>query len=186
MCLRCSPGLLRHGCGAVSCHTSSMAANPHLALTKNSSPTTLANGRRAAQSAFTNSGKTIVKRTGGGGKPPPYGVGTNQPVMWFSVRTGGGTHRSRPTNHAGSPSVFVGDDVHIVPAVSGIVCHCMEANPYRRTTPQDAVFDGAMCGPTPQGGLSWPVGPIHLLWTSSPTRCIRINKSPQQMHSRRG
>ena len=49
VCLRCSPGLFRHGCGAVSCHTSSMAANPHLALTKNSSPTTLANGRRAAQ-----------------------------------------------------------------------------------------------------------------------------------------
>ena len=49
MCLRCSPGLFRHSCGAVSCHTSSMAANPHLALTKNSSPTTLANGRRVAQ-----------------------------------------------------------------------------------------------------------------------------------------
>ena len=49
MCLRCSPGLFRHSCGAVSCHTSSMAANPHLALTKNSSPITLANGRRAAQ-----------------------------------------------------------------------------------------------------------------------------------------
>ena len=51
VCLRCSPGLFRHSCGAVSCHTSSMAANPHLALTKNSSPTTLANGRRAAQIA---------------------------------------------------------------------------------------------------------------------------------------
>ena len=49
MCLRCSPGLFRHSCGAVSCHTSSMAANPHLALTKNSSPTTLANERRASQ-----------------------------------------------------------------------------------------------------------------------------------------
>ena len=49
VCLRCSPGLFRHSCGAVSCHTSSMAANPQLALTKNSSPTTLANGRRAAQ-----------------------------------------------------------------------------------------------------------------------------------------
>ena len=49
MCLRCSPGLFRHSCGVVSCHTSSMAANPHLALTKNTSPTTLANERRAAQ-----------------------------------------------------------------------------------------------------------------------------------------
>ena len=49
VCLRCSPGLFRHGGGAASCHTSSMAAKPHLALTKNSSPTTLANGRRATQ-----------------------------------------------------------------------------------------------------------------------------------------
>ena len=49
VCLRCSPGLFRHSRGAVSCHTSSMAANPHLALTKNSSPITLANGRRVAQ-----------------------------------------------------------------------------------------------------------------------------------------
>ena len=51
VCLRCSPGLFRHGGGAASCHTSSMAAKPHLALTKNSSPTMLANGRRATQIA---------------------------------------------------------------------------------------------------------------------------------------
>ena len=49
VCLRCSPGLFRHGGGAASCHTSSMAAKPHLGLTQNSSPTTLANERRAAQ-----------------------------------------------------------------------------------------------------------------------------------------
>ena len=49
VCLRCSPGLFRHACGVASCHTSSMAAKPHLGLTKNSSPTTLANERRAAQ-----------------------------------------------------------------------------------------------------------------------------------------
>ena len=60
-------------------------------------------------------------RTGGGGKPPPYGsermgpssgfwcvpaAGAsprptrserNGPTRWFLVRTGGGTHRSRPT-----------------------------------------------------------------------------------------
>ena len=35
----------------------------------------------------------------------------------------------------------------------------------------DPLIDGAVCGPTPQGGLSWPVGPIHLLWTSAPTGC---------------
>ena len=51
VCLRCSPGLFRHGSGAAPCHTSSMAANPHLALTQNSSPTTLANRWRAAQIA---------------------------------------------------------------------------------------------------------------------------------------
>ena len=51
MCLRCSPGLFRHACGVTSCHTSSMPAKPHLGLTQNSSPTTLANGRRAAQIA---------------------------------------------------------------------------------------------------------------------------------------
>ena len=41
-------------------------------------------------------------------------------------------------------------------------------------TPQGAVFDSAVCGPTPQGGLSWPVGPIHLLWASAPTERVRI------------
>ena len=51
VCLRCSPGLFRHACGVTSCHTSSMPAKPHLGLTQNSSPTTLANGRRAAQIA---------------------------------------------------------------------------------------------------------------------------------------
>ena len=51
VCLRCSPGLFRQDCAAVSCHTYSMAANAHLVLTKNSSPTTLANGRRTAQIA---------------------------------------------------------------------------------------------------------------------------------------
>ncbi len=49
VCLRCSPGLLRHACGVASCHKSSMPAKPHLGLTQNSSPTTLANGRWAAQ-----------------------------------------------------------------------------------------------------------------------------------------
>ena len=51
MCLRVSPGLLRHSCGPASCHTSSMAAKLGLALTQNSSPTPLANRRRVAQIA---------------------------------------------------------------------------------------------------------------------------------------
>ena len=29
-------------------------------------------------------------------------------------------------------------------------------------------------GTTPQGGLAWPIGPIHLLWTSSPTNPARL------------
>ena len=48
VCLRVSPGLLRHSCGPASCHTSSMAAKLRLALTQNSSPTPLANRRRVA------------------------------------------------------------------------------------------------------------------------------------------
>ena len=64
MCLRCSPGLFRHGGGAASCHTSSMAAKPHLALTKNSSPTTLANGRQATQIAGSRGKAPVAPRTG--------------------------------------------------------------------------------------------------------------------------
>ena len=73
VCLRCSPGLFRHSCGAVSCHTSSMAANPHLALTKNSSPITLANGRRVAQNRGVqgqNSGRPSQRA-----KHPPAAAG---------------------------------------------------------------------------------------------------------------
>ena len=65
VCLRCSPGLFRHGGGAASCHTSSMAAKPHLALTKNSSPTTLANGRRATQIAGVQGAAPPVARRNG-------------------------------------------------------------------------------------------------------------------------
>ena len=50
-----------------------------------------------------------------GGKPPSYTVGTYQPVMWFSVHTPGGTHRSRPTNHMGSPLVSVGRHLRVPP-----------------------------------------------------------------------
>ena len=72
------------------------------------------------------------------------------------VHTGGRTHRSRPTNHMGSPLVFVGDDAHIVPAVASIVYRCIVAN----TIPHidSAKFDGAACGP---------------MWASAPTGCIR-------------
>ena len=73
MCLRWSPGLFRHGGGAASCHTSSMAAKPHLALTKNSSPTTLANGRRATQIA--ESRGSAPGRASQGAKYPPAAAG---------------------------------------------------------------------------------------------------------------
>ena len=102
-------------------------------------------------------------RTGGGGKPPPYAVGTDRPVRWFSACTGGGTRRSRPTNHMGSPFVFVGRHLCVPPCGGGVDDRHVPANPYRVIRK----FDGAACGTTPQGGLSWPVGPIRLLPTSS-------------------
>ena len=65
MCLRCSPGLFRHARGVASCHTSSMAAKPHLGLTQNSSPTTLANERRAAQNrGFQGTASPVARRSG--------------------------------------------------------------------------------------------------------------------------
>ena len=45
---------------------------------------------------------------------------------------------------------------------------------YRANVYRPYIFDGAVCGPTPQGGLSWPAGPIHLLWASPPTEHLRI------------
>ena len=91
MCLRCSPGLFRHSCGAVSCHTSSMAANPHLALTKNSSPTTLAklcgtiaNGWRAAQIA--ESRGSAPGRASQGAKHPPAAAGETPQSSQRAIR----------------------------------------------------------------------------------------------------
>ena len=93
-------------------------------------------------------------RTGGGGKPPPYAVGINRPVRWFSMRTSGGTHRSRPTSYVGSSYVFVGDDAHIVPAVWSNDARYTRANPYQAVRK----FDGAVCGP---------------MWASAPTGRVR-------------
>ena len=94
--------------------------------------------------------------TGGGGKPPPYAVGINRPVRWFSVRTNGGTHRSRPTSYVGSSYVFVGDDAHIVPAVWSNDARYTRANPYQAVRK----FDGAVCGP---------------MWASAPTGRVQFN-----------
>ena len=94
--------------------------------------------------------------SGGGGKPPPYAVGINRPVRWFSVRTNGGTHRSRPTSYVGSSYVFVGDDAHIVPAVWSNDARYTRANPYQAVRK----FDGAVCGP---------------MWASAPTGCVPFN-----------
>ena len=73
VCLRCSPGLLRHACGVASCHTSSMPAKPHLGLTQNSSPTTLANGRWAAQNRGVQGQRP--GRAAHGAKCPPAAAG---------------------------------------------------------------------------------------------------------------
>ena len=84
VCLRCSPGLFRHGGGAASCHTSSMAAKPHLALTKNSSPTTLANGRRTTQIAGSRGQRSRSRRARR--ETPAPRTGRNTPTA-PSVRT---------------------------------------------------------------------------------------------------
>ena len=76
MCLRCSPGLFRHACGVASCHTSSMAAKPHLGLTQNSSPTTLANERRAAQNRGVQGAAPPVARRSGRNTRPAHGRNT--------------------------------------------------------------------------------------------------------------
>ena len=80
VCLRCSPGLCHHSRGAVSCHTSSMAANPHLALTKNSSPTTLANGRRVAQNrGVQGAAPPVAPRTARNSRPPQRAKSPKRP-----------------------------------------------------------------------------------------------------------
>ena len=100
VCLRVSPGLLRHNCGPASCHTSSMAAKLGLALTQNSSPTSmaaklglaltqnssptpLANRRRVAQIAVSK-GRAF-------GRPPQR---AKYPIVPSARRNG---RNSRPT-----------------------------------------------------------------------------------------
>ena len=73
VCLRVSPGLLRHSCGPASCHTSSMAAKLGLALTQNSSPTPLANRRCVAQIAVSKG--RAFGRASQGAKFPPAAAG---------------------------------------------------------------------------------------------------------------
>ena len=167
MCLRCSPGLFRHACGVAPCHTSSMAAKPHLGLTQNSSPTTLANERRAAQIAVSK-GRAFGRPVRGAKSPivqsairrwrNPHGVSRKAAVPTPSrvvdggllctpsvgrgildapaphsfrgrqgcrplrprglmVHPNGGTHRSRPTFHIGSPSRAVRDAVPYKPGM---------------------------------------------------------------------
>ena len=81
-------------------------------------------------------------RTSGGGKPPPYAVGTDRPVRWFSACTGGGTHRSRPTNHMGSPFVFVGRHLRVPPCGGGVDDRHIPANPYTPIDPPPAGLGG--------------------------------------------
>ena len=80
------------------------------------------------------------------------------PVVFRRVPAAGHTGPALRTIWA-ARTCFVGDDAHIVPVVRGNDGQCISANLYRAVRK----FDGAVCGPTPQGGFSWPVGPIHLL-----------------------
>ena len=95
MCLRCSPGLFRHACGVAPCHTSSMAAKPHLGLTQNSSPTTLANERRAAQIAVSKG--SASGRPAHGAKLPPAAAG--------EIPAGRSQRNTRAAHGAKSPIV---------------------------------------------------------------------------------
>ena len=98
-----------------------------------------------------------------GGKPPSYTVGTYQPVMWFSVHTPGGTHRSRPTNHMGSPLVSVGRHLRVPP------CGIWAGPPPHRDEPipPHAPSPGGAEGPkalSPQQCEAWienPTAPIQ-------------------------
>ncbi len=98
-----------------------------------------------------------------GGKPPSYTVGTYQPVMWFSVHTPGGTHRSRPTNHMGSPLVSVGRHLRVPPCGiwAGPPPHRDEPIPPHAPPPTGAEGPKAL---SPQQCEAWienPTAPIQ-------------------------
>ena len=142
MCLRCSPGLFRHSCGAVSCHTSSMAANPQLALTKNSSPTTLANGRRAAQNRGVQgqrprspvaTGEIPARRSG---RNTRAAHGAKSPIVQSAIRRWRNPRGACRKAAVPTPSAGGGRRPYFVPLIDGAVCR-----------------------------------PVHLLWTSAPTGC---------------
>ena len=143
VCLRVSPGLLRHSCGPASCHTSSMAAKLRLALTQNSSPTPLANRRRVAQIAVSKGRvfgrppqrtkyprrarrETPARRNG---RPPS--VPKRHPQMSQSPAKGHGPHRHplwgwtagticQPMSTNAPPTMDVGRDLCVPPLVCTI------------------------------------------------------------------
>ena len=83
--------------------------------------------------------------------------------MWFSVHTPGGTHRSRPTNHMGSPLVSVGRHLRVPP------CGIWAGPPPHRDEPipPHAPPSGGAEGPkalSPQQCEAWienPTAPIQ-------------------------
>ena len=93
VCLRVSPGLLRHSCGPASCHTSSMAAKLGLALTQNSSPTPLANRRRVAQIAGVQGAAPPVARRNG--RDICAADGAKSPIVQSAIRRWRNPRRSR-------------------------------------------------------------------------------------------
>ena len=79
--------------------------------------------------------------------PPPAGVDSGghlltvvRPTAPGRTRTGGGTHRSRPTNHMGSPLMFVGRHLRVPP------CGIWDGPPLHRGEPAPAA--GASPRPT--------------------------------------
>ena len=86
------------------------------------------------------------------------------------VHTGGGTHRSRPTNHMGSPLVFVGRHLRVPPCGmrDGAPPHCGECVPTARASPRPTQSErtnrscGFQCVPAGRCGHRPLQGAYHL------------------------
>ena len=150
MCLRCSPGLFRHGGGQPKSRSPEAAPPVAPRKARNPRPPQRAKFPLAAASEIPQSfqppsadggipgccqgsshGPALPPGAGCGGSssatgqiryPVPAAGASPRPtgrnvsvIRWISVHPGGGTHRSRPTNHMGSPSGNVGRHLCVPP-----------------------------------------------------------------------
>ena len=99
------------------------------------------------------------------GQAPALRGGTNQFYPFGVVHTSGGTHRSRPTNHPGSPS----DDFRCVPVMPGFMVRCTVVRrtgrcrhrPLQGVCISRTIPSGG--GKPPPYGVQ-PISFIHLVW----------------------